>query len=148
MALSVPLSRFTSQVGGGSAFFVRPHSHHEVFDFHRGFTRPVFGVQVWISLHAKHIVVFTGHSHSDSGIAIFGREEAQDYGSSDSLFSMHLDWRDYSWLFDRPVHHSVFQSFSMTTMWPNKSPEPTAVGACSSAVAVHVASRRWLSFFR
>jgi hypothetical protein len=34
------------------------------------------------------------------------------------------------------------------TMWPNKSPEPTAVGACSSAVAVHAASRRWLSFFR
>ena len=28
---------------------------------------------------------------------------------------------------------------------PNKSPEPTAVGAGSSAVAVHVASRRWLS---
>ena len=27
MALSVPLSRFTSQVGGGSAFFVRCHSH-------------------------------------------------------------------------------------------------------------------------
>ena len=31
---------------------------------------------------------------------------------------------------------------------PNKSPEPTAVGAGSSAVAVHVASRRWLSFCR
>jgi hypothetical protein len=31
---------------------------------------------------------------------------------------------------------------------PNKSPEPTAVGAGSSAVAVHVASRRWLSFLR
>jgi hypothetical protein len=30
---------------------------------------------------------------------------------------------------------------------PNQSPEPTAVGACSSAIAVHVASRRWLSFF-
>ena len=29
---------------------------------------------------------------------------------------------------------------------PNKSPEPTAVGVVSSAVAVHVASRRWLSF--
>jgi hypothetical protein len=26
--------------------------------------------------------------------------------------------------------------------------EPTAVGACRSAVAVHVTSRRWLSFFR
>ena len=33
----------------------------------------------------------------------------------------------------------------MTTMWPNQSPEPTAVGA---AVAIHAASRRWLSFFR
>jgi hypothetical protein len=31
---------------------------------------------------------------------------------------------------------------------PNNSPEPTAVGAVSSAVAVHAASRRWLSFFR
>jgi len=31
---------------------------------------------------------------------------------------------------------------------PNKSPEPTADGAVSSAVAVHAASRRWLSFFR
>jgi len=30
----------------------------------------------------------------------------------------------------------------------NQSPEPTAVGAGRSAVAVHVASRRWLSFFR
>lgn len=33
-------------------------------------------------------------------------------------------------------------------MLPNKSPEPTAVGAVRSAVAVHVASRRWLSFLR
>jgi hypothetical protein len=31
---------------------------------------------------------------------------------------------------------------------PNKSPEPTAVGAVSSAIAVHVTVRRWLSFFR
>jgi hypothetical protein len=31
---------------------------------------------------------------------------------------------------------------------PNQSPEPTAVGAVSSAIAVHVASRRWLSFHR
>jgi hypothetical protein len=28
------------------------------------------------------------------------------------------------------------------------SPEPTAVGPFSSAVAVHVAGRRWLSFLR
>jgi len=38
-------------------------------------------------------------------------------------------------------------SMAMTTL-PNKSPEPTAVGAVSSAIAVHAASRRWLSFFR
>jgi hypothetical protein len=31
---------------------------------------------------------------------------------------------------------------------PNKSPEPTAVGAGSSAIAVHVTGRRWLSFLR
>jgi|ERR1039458_1984410 TolA-binding protein len=36
----------------------------------------------------------------------------------------------------------------MTPKTHNKSPEPTAVGAGSSAVAIHVASRRWLSFFR
>jgi hypothetical protein len=35
-----------------------------------------------------------------------------------------------------------------TSLMPNKSPEPTAVGAFCSAIAVHVASRRWLSFFR
>ena len=28
LALAVPLSRFTPRVGGGSAFFVRPHSAH------------------------------------------------------------------------------------------------------------------------
>jgi hypothetical protein len=46
-------------------------------------------------------------------------------------------------------------SFGFLILWqkarkptPNQSPEPTAVGAGSSAIAVHVASRRWLSFFR
>ena len=33
-------------------------------------------------------------------------------------------------------------------MLPNKSQEPTAVGAGRSAVAVHVMSRLWLSFLR
>ena len=42
----------------------------------------------------------------------------------------------------------VFHSEDFPNRWPNKSPEPTAVGAFSSAVAVHAASRRWLSFFR
>ena len=38
--------------------------------------------------------------------------------------------------------------FCIRVILPNKSPEPTAVGACRSAVAVHVTSRRWLSFLR
>jgi hypothetical protein len=39
-------------------------------------------------------------------------------------------------------------SFEMRLTMPNQSPEPTAVGAFRSAVAVHAASRRWFSFFR
>ncbi len=43
----------------------------------------------------------------------------------------------------------LFKIYSKGHMTPpNKSPEPTAVGAVSSAVAVRVAGRRWLSFFR
>jgi hypothetical protein len=55
---------------------------------------------------------------------------------------------------DRAARRDLRASFFMelltaaTASWPNKSPEPTAVGAGSSAIAVHVASRRWLSFFR
>ena len=37
MALSVPPSRFTSSVGGGSAFYVRPHSRHETYHSHFDF---------------------------------------------------------------------------------------------------------------
>ena len=43
---------------------------------------------------------------------------------------------------------SELSHFELESTMPNKSPEPTAVGAVSSAIAVHVASRRWLSFFR
>ena len=32
LALAVPLSRFTSRVGGGSAFFVRPLDHLFIYD--------------------------------------------------------------------------------------------------------------------
>jgi hypothetical protein len=36
----------------------------------------------------------------------------------------------------------------ITMMLPNKTLEPTADGVVSSAIAVHAASRRWLSFLR
>ena len=45
----------------------------------------------------------------------------------------------------RRVH--LFSDFVFSMIEPlNKSPEPTAVGAVSSAIAVHLVSRRWLSF--
>jgi hypothetical protein len=50
--------------------------------------------------------------------------------------------------FDFAVGGTSQDTLVMIDQWPNKSPEPTAVGAVSSAVAVHVTSRRWLSFFR
>ena len=46
MALSVPLSRFASRVGGGSAFFVRQQSVAE--DFAVGFRGGVFGGSVLV----------------------------------------------------------------------------------------------------
>ena len=46
------------------------------------------------------------------------------------------------------VYSQRAERLDMTLLLPNKSPEPTAVGAGRSAVAVHAASRRWLSFFR
>jgi len=36
LALAVPLSRFTSRVGGGSAFYVRQHRAHEEISGHFG----------------------------------------------------------------------------------------------------------------
>jgi hypothetical protein len=37
---------------------------------------------------------------------------------------------------------------NFTSLMPNKALEPTADGVVRSAIAVPVASRRWLSFFR
>ena len=51
----------------------------------------------------------------------------------------------------RLLELSVFRfSFLLDfiSLMPNKSPEPTAVGAGRSAIAVRVAGRRWLSFLR
>ena len=55
--------------------------------------------------------------------------------------SVKREWKPSSWL-------GEFLTCIMTVLWPNKSPEPTAVGAVSSVIAVHATSRRWLSFLR
>jgi hypothetical protein len=58
LALAVPLSRFTPQVGGGSAFFVRPHSHH--FMQH---TQHALFIQ---AINTKNKLSITFHSAKDS----------------------------------------------------------------------------------
>ena len=72
-----------------------------------------------------------------------------------SLFPRFASWSfawvtwasHYVWITSAWRREQSMVIFEMTPA-PNKSPEPTAVGAVSSAIAGHVASRRWLSFFR
>ena len=56
------------------------------------------------------------------------------------------------WLFSLATLHTMLSIFIMAFHFddqpPNQSPEPTAVGARRSAIAVHVMNRRWLSFQR
>jgi hypothetical protein len=92
---------------------------------------------VSVSAHRRHGLLILGcqsfcHSRSLGGLLDF----CDRFASADFSFG---------YLRDFTRHTS--QEVDMT-MWPNKSPEPTAVGHRRSAVAAHVVSRRWLSFFR
>jgi hypothetical protein len=74
-----------------------------------------------------------------------------DFGTFDFEFLVVASGVDpcFHWLVQRHcIFHFMADAEVASILPPNKSPEPTAVGACSSAVAVHVANRRWLSFFR
>ena len=119
MALLVPLSRFTSRVGGGSAFFVRH------------FMRLPRAFETRFNILP-----------SDYSIILGLLVDVQD--GSEQAFCPDIYRQFFHFVSDVVFVHR----FSVITTVPNKSPEPTAVGAVSSAVAVHVASRRWLSFFR
>jgi hypothetical protein len=77
----------------------------------------------------------------------------QPFGNGEILYSGIID--DVSFSASPVPEPSVSSLFFVSLLVmgfiatrPNKSPEPTAVGAVCSAVAVHVASRRWLSFLR
>ena len=56
-------------------------------------------------------------------------------------------WCSQSHQLDPHCPSMFLHSISLVAM-PNQTPDPTAVGAVSSAVAVHVAGRLWLSFHR
>ena len=162
-------------VGGGSAFFVRPH--HARHTFHTiGFDWSVAGSNgfwdsllrfIAASLDSERFrscrlacAIHWLHRHRLScsticplvapfSLALVAYSESPPLAGVEDArphFCIHLHYHQrlrcvvFSWIMD--------QGREDMTMWPNQSPEPTAVGACSSAIAVRVASRRWLSFFR
>jgi hypothetical protein len=119
MARSVPLSRPTLRAGGGSAFYVRPRD---------GLRLEFAGLAGDDScseiLMSKISAVRLDSAHAGShGGQVLSRQIGERRNLPDFIMSF-------------------------TISWPNKTLEPTAVGACSSAIAVHATSRRWLSFFR
>jgi hypothetical protein len=91
------------------------------------------------------------HPHGITGEFDWFRMPAElmrRYSAWDLSVSYETFWFNHpDWKFKRRGWLSrIVESFR--SRWPNKSPEPTAVGAVRSAIAVHVASRRWLSFLR
>jgi len=143
LALAVPLSRFTPRVGGGSAFFVRQHHTSHNYENHQhhvsyrsfGFVHGLLHASITFSLGISRCFSSPKRDHASDS-------ERLRQGRMDSCVGL-LRHRKQS----SDVCFEAAQEVRMT-MLPNQSPEPTAVGAGRSAIAVHVASRRWLSFFR
>jgi hypothetical protein len=144
LALAVPLSRFTPRVGGGSAFFVRLRGYANIQNHRRIFSTSIFGGSYSVvgCLAFSDFSGFVLLVHPDERAFGFVGIEERAQSCKDICHSYH--------------HYSIpdgdFDLFpdmdEMITTQPNKSPEPTADGAVSSAIAVHATSRRWLSFFR
>ena len=151
MALAVPLSRFTSRVGGGSAFFVRLTRAYDFIDdillcgggwfCHRLFA-------FWSSDDSRHQSRVRRQRVREPAQHLFlsGDADGRRIASQEIVFRLHE--RRSGLHFIGIACRRSFQTFMIIDRQPNKSPEPTAVGTVSSAIAVHVASRRWLSFFR
>jgi len=154
MAMSVPLSRSTLRVGGGSAFYVR-RRYHESIIYHAADLR--------VDEFAGHLRAFS-HDYRSSP---WSRELSRAHDVRCRCFLCRLALsgvlvasalagifaKMVQAAFDGRQHFLCAGSYAFCywlsmTATPNKSPEPTAVGAVSSAIAVHVAGRRWLSFFR
>ena len=160
MALAVPLSRFTSQVGGGSAFFVRPNTRDELRGKNMGFR--LGSIYCWHASSNRLLVhlAFCGTDrwpscialvpgHSFSGVVFYMQMAMAASAIASSSYAIgSFSWAgDWNILF-RHYDSRHCQYRTMRALWPNKSPEPTAVGAGRSAIAVHATSRRWLSFLR
>jgi hypothetical protein len=175
LALVVPLSRFTPRVGGGSAFFVRRMKTLAEFEvavskyvaeqkrFFRFFMGCVVSVILWFiglrflvpphSLSASQVVLFVAVVPLAFFAAIIFRAFKLD-ATAESVGLRCPKCR--RWL-NRRISVEVIRKTGLCRHCrtvivgrnaPNKSPEPTAVGAGSSASRFTVLCRRWLSFFR
>jgi hypothetical protein len=119
MARSVPLSRFTPRVGGGSAFFVRHQDRSKI-------------LQSWL--------VWRRFEQFDSDEQVID----SSFGFSSRRFMRRASAEPQ--MCERWDLPDIIMNF--TSLMPNKTLEPTADGVVRSAIAVHATSRRWLSFFR
>ena len=138
----------TPRIGGGSAFFVRHHGAHLENPKVRSIRcrRSDCSSRQSVSADVHAIFIFLGSILFGLCFgwigAVFQRtgEAIRRYQEEHRLFHARGS-RDH-------FCFAEFVAFIVMTLMPNQSPEPTAVGAVRSAVAVRVASRRWLSFFR
>jgi hypothetical protein len=137
LAVSVPLSRFTSRVGGGSAFFVRPL----MIDIDR--------------IRPSHLRCCGAVVHATSR----GQVQPTLFRNLDRpiFLPVRCFWRAMRrWHLSPllPVVRFLFAYYLFVNrhQWPNKSPEPTTIGAFSESASVAGSSvvivSWWLSFFR
>ena len=166
MALSVPLSRFTPRVGGGSAFFVRPTTRHETFPkvirrlepaLFRSvsclcpaglFERTIIGGILAAATRRRPARLYGPHYFGlrhqflclPYRLVDSSRQEVRTVA-----FHFHAHH-----IFYRVLLVEIFGKHMIVDLHrrPNKSPEPTPVGAGSSASRSTVFGPAWLSFFR
>ena len=154
MALAVPLSRFTSLVGGGSAFYVRHPSRYSdmdtVFDikFSQTVLQPVVQRQLASLVHPPVGVGFSHEFYPLRARRFSAGDPHFDSSASDSE-SRHCEVEAYHFFTAcgavvAPVSFEVFDYRRM----PNKSPEPTPFACRSSASRLMVFHAAWLSFLR
>ena len=125
MALAVPLSRFTSRVGGGSAFFVRPRETLGIC-CESDWQAEIFGGSVFGEIGSRHFGPRTARADLSAAGKCGSLSEVRQRLLSDGFMKIYATW-------------------------PNKAPEPTPVTPAllpGSRRLADVIRPAWLSFLR
>jgi len=133
LRVAVPLSRFAVLMRRGSASYVRHRGHGYWFMSFCSLTIADTGFpSLQPSTRQKELrsVSSSRRRCAASAIAAFATPSPDWISRASTSIAL------------ASVSVFVFILFRFYALMPNKSPEPTAVGACSSAIAVHAASRR------